>query len=88
VGKALRVRGNDRLAQAVAEGVEFLIIGRRRFQLVEVEGEEPVEEVFYEPTDPEEIRVVEEALRDNSRVMEADEGRQYLKERLRQHGIG
>lgn len=87
LGKAVRIDDDDRLAKALAEGAEFLIVGRRRFRLVEV-TESPGEGEWYEPTDPEEVRALEEALHDDSEPFGPEEGRKYLKERLRQHGIG
>lgn len=87
MGKPFRI-DDDRLVRALEEGTEIVIVGRRRFRLVEVEGDNQVEGDFYEPTDPDEIRALEEALHDDSEPMGAEEGRNYLKDRLRQHGIG
>lgn len=86
MGKPFRIE-DDRLVRALEEGTEIVIVGRRRFRLVEVEGDDLVEDGFYEPKDPDEIRALEEALHDDSELMGAEEGRNYLKERLRHHGI-
>lgn len=82
MGKAVRVDEASRLAKALAKGAEYLIVGHRRFRILEVEGE------YYDPIDPEEIRAVEEALHDDTDVLDPEEGRNYLKEQLRQYGIG
>ena len=87
MGKVVRIE-DGQLARALVEGVEYLIAGQRRFRLVEVKGDEPEEGDFCQPTDPLEIQALKEALHDDSELMGAEEGRTYLKEQLRQHGIG
>lgn len=64
---------------------EYLIIGRRRFLLVEVD--EASDERYF-VTDPEEAALVREALRDTSARLSPEGAREYLKARLREHGIG
>lgn len=87
MGKSYRI-DDDRLVRALEEGTDIVIVGRRRFRLVEVEGDPQVEDDFYEPADPDEIRALEEALHDDSELIGSEVGRNYLKERLRYHGIG
>lgn len=86
MGKVVRIE-DGQLAKALVSGAEYLIVGHRRFRLIEVKEDEPEEEGFYEPTDSEEIRALEEALHDKSELLDAEEGRKFLKEQLRQHGI-
>lgn len=88
MGKAVRIAKGDRLTKVLAEGTECLNVGRRRFRPVEVKADDNAEPAFYEPKDPEEIRVLEEALNDDSELLGVEEGRSFLRERLRQHGIG
>lgn len=87
MGKAVRIGENHRLAKALAEGAEYLVVGRRRFRLIEVEADDQMDGDFYEPSDAGGIQALEEALRDDSRLLDADEGRKFLKERLRENGI-
>lgn len=82
MGKAVRIDEDSRLAEALASGVEYLIVGQRQFRIVEVTG------WFYEPTDPDEVMAVEEALHEDSQVLGSEEGRTYLTEELRKYGIG
>lgn len=81
--KSIHVRDAE-LIQAVREGTEYLIIDQRRFLLVEVDqaSEEP-----YHVTDPEEAALVREALQDTSPRLSGEAAREYLKARLREHGI-
>lgn len=84
MSKVVQVR-DEEVIRAVEEGAEYLIIGQRRFLLVEVDeaGDEP-----YFVTDPEEAALVREALQDTSARLSPEAAREYLKARLREHGIG
>lgn len=82
MGKAVRIEKDSQLAEALANGVEYLIVGERQFRIVEVMRE------FYEPIGPDEVLAVEEALLDDSEVLGPEEGRKYLTEQLKKYGIG
>lgn len=84
MSKAIRIRDGE-LARALESGAEYLIVGQRRFLLVEVDdtGHE-----VYDVTDPEEIELVLEAMQDTGPVLSGEEARAYLKARLKEHGIG
>jgi len=83
VSKPIHIRDTD-VIRAVEEGADLLVIGRRRFLLVEVDEatDEP-----YRVTDPEEAALVREALQDTSPRLSGEAAREYLKARLREHGI-
>lgn len=82
--KAIQIRDTD-VIRAIEEGADYLVIGQRRFLLVEIDEatQEP-----YRPTDPEEVALVREALNDTSPRLSGEAAREYLKARLREHGIG
>jgi hypothetical protein len=84
VSKPIHIRDTE-VIRAVEEGADLLVIGRRRFLLVEVDEatNEP-----YRVTDPEEAALVREALQDTSPRLSGEAARGYLKARLREHGIG
>jgi len=84
VSKAINVRDAE-VIRAVEEGADCLVIAGRRFLLVEVDetSEEP-----YHVTDPDEVALVREALEDSSPSLSGEAAREYLKARLREHGIG
>lgn len=84
VSEPIRIR-DDEVIRAVEAGADSLMIGKRRYLLVEVDAatDEP-----YRVTDPEEAALVREALQDNSPRLSGDAAREYLKARLREHGIG
>lgn len=84
MSKAIRIRDGE-LAQALEAGADYLIVGKRRFLLVEVDD---VGDDMYEVTDPVEIELVLEAMQDTSPVLSGEEARAYLKARLKEHGIG
>ncbi|HYG60917.1 MAG TPA: hypothetical protein VD902_22800 [Symbiobacteriaceae bacterium] len=83
MSKPIHIRDTD-VIRAVEEGADLLVIGRRRFLLVEVDEatDEP-----YRVTDPEEAALVREALQDTSPRLSGEAAREYLKARLREHGI-
>lgn len=85
VEKSYRVQ-DEEVSRAITGGANYLLVGKRRFKIVEV-AEVPAEPESYEVTDPEELRVLEEALNDKSRLLRGEEAREYLKARLREHGI-
>lgn len=83
MSKPIHIRDTE-VIRAVEEGADCLVIGQRRFLLVEVE------EATDEPchvTDPDEVAFIREALRDTSPRLSGDAAREYLKARLREHGI-
>lgn len=83
MGKSVHVRDLD-LIRAVEEGAEYLIIGQRRFRLVEADAS--VREEPHDVTDPDEIALIRKAL-DNSRpLLSGDEARAYVQNRLKKHG--
>lgn len=84
MSKSIQVRDAE-LIRAVEAGAEYLVIGKRRFLLVQVDeaSEEP-----YHVTDPEEVALVREALQDTSPRLSGDAAREFLKARLREHGVG
>ncbi len=83
MSKAVHVRDVE-LIRALEEGADYLIAGQRRFLVVEVDeaSEEP-----YHVTDPEEAALIREALQDTSPRLSGEAAREYLKARLREHGI-
>ena len=83
MSKPIHIRDNE-VIRAIEAGADCLVIGRRRFLLVEVNEatEEP-----YRITDSEEAALVSEALKDTSPRMSGEAAREYLKARLREHGI-
>lgn len=84
MSKPIQIRDRD-VILAVEEGVDSLLIGERRFLLVEVTEatDQP-----YRVTDSEEAALVREALQDTSPRLSGEDARKYLKARLREHGIG
>jgi hypothetical protein len=71
------------LIRAVEEGADCLIIGQRRFLLVEID--EATEEPYH--PDPEEVALIREAVRDTSPRLSGEAAREFLKARLRDHGV-
>lgn len=82
--KAVRVQDGD-LCRALEAGAEYLIVGNRRFLLVEVADQGECE--FYDVTAPEEVQILDEALQDTSRRLRGAEARQYLMARLKEYGV-
>lgn len=84
VSKPIHIRDQE-VIRAVEEGADCVVIGGRQFLLVEVDEatEEP-----YHVTDPEEVALIREALQDTSPRLSGEAAREYLKARLREHGIG
>lgn len=81
--KAVQVRDVE-LIRAVEEGAEYLIIGQRRFLLVELDDssrEEPID-----VTDPEEIALIRKALASKRPLLSGEEARAYVRDRLKQYG--
>lgn len=85
MGKDVYVRDAE-LIRALEEGADYLVAGRRRFLLVEVDDSNQTEP--YNVTDPDEVALIQEALEDTSPRLSGDEARAYLKARLKEHGIG
>lgn len=81
MSKVIHIRDVD-LIRALEDGAE-IVAGQRRFLLVELHHEDP-EDV----TDPEEVALIEEALRDTSPRLSGEAAREYLKARLGEHGLG
>lgn len=83
MSKPIHIRDTE-VIRAIEEGADCLVIGQRRFLLVEVEEatDEP-----YRITDPEEAALVREALKDTSPRLSGEAAKDYLKARLREHGI-
>ena len=86
MGKAIRVEDQE-LLRAFQEGVDYLIAGKRRFLLVEID-EEGGTGGSYDVTDPAEADIVREALQDTSRSLTGEKAREYLKASLKDHGVG
>jgi hypothetical protein len=84
VSKSVRVQEPE-VILAVEQGADRLIIGQRQFLLVEVDK---AAEVSYRPTDSEEVAMVREAIADKSPRLSGEAAREFLKARLRDHGIG
>ncbi|HWI60554.1 MAG TPA: hypothetical protein VNT75_01810 [Symbiobacteriaceae bacterium] len=83
---AKSVRVNDKeLCRVLEAGADYLIVGNRRFLLVEVD--EPGDGDFYDVTDPDEVRALDAALQDKSPVRRGTEARQRLRTRLKEHGV-
>lgn len=84
MSKPIHIRDTE-VIRAVEEGADLLVIGRRRFLLVEVDkaADQP-----HLVTDPEEAALVREALQDTSPRLSGEAAREYLKACLREHGIG
>lgn len=80
---AVRVQ-DGALIRAVEEGVEYLIIGQRRFRLVEVDS--PAEEEPYDVTDPKEIALIRKALDNTRPLLSGDEARAYVQAGIKKHG--
>lgn len=81
--KAIHVRDVE-LIRAVEEGAEYLIIGQRRFLLVEMDDrnhDEPDD-----VTDPGEVALIRKALDNTRPLMSGDEARAYVQNRLNKHG--
>lgn len=86
MAKKIVYRSQDQaLERALEAGAEYLVVGNRRYRLVEVESHDGD---YYEPTSPEEIRVVRDALADQSPRLKGEAAREYLRARLQEHGIG
>lgn len=85
MSKSVHVRDAE-LIRALEEGADYLVAGRHRFLLVEVDDSHDTEP--YNATDPEEVALIREALQDNSPRLIGEEARAYLKARLKEHGIG
>lgn len=83
MSKPIHIRDAD-VIRAIEEGADYLVIGQRRFLLVEVDEatEEP-----YRVTDPDEATLIREALHDSSPRVSGDAAREFLKSRLREHGV-
>ncbi|HWI63867.1 MAG TPA: hypothetical protein VNT75_18690 [Symbiobacteriaceae bacterium] len=62
MSKPIHIRDAD-VIRAIEEGADYLVIGKRRFLLVEVD--EATEEAYH-VTDSEEVALVREALQDTS----------------------
>lgn len=84
MSKVIHVR-DEQIIRAVEEGAEYLVIGQRRFRLVE--APEDTEEV-HDVTDPEEVALIEKALRDTRPPLSGDEARAYVQARLKEYGAG
>lgn len=84
MSKSIRIRDHE-VIRAVEAGADSLMIGQRRFLLVEVDAatDEP-----YRVTDPAEAALVREALQDNSPRLSGEAAREYLRARMRENGIG
>lgn len=83
MSKPIRISDTE-VIRAIEEGADCLVIGQRRFLLVEVE------EATEEPhviTAPEEAELVREAVKDTSPRLSGEAARDFLKARLREHGI-
>lgn len=63
MSKSVHVRDPE-LIRALEEGADYLVVGGRRFLLVEVDDSNDTEP--YNVTDPEEVALIREALQDNS----------------------
>ncbi len=83
MGKAIRIE-DRKLLQALEEGADYIIADKKHFVLVEITDET---DEFYNVTDPEEAKVVREALRDNSNRLSGEEARAYLDARLKEYGV-
>ena len=83
MSKPIHIRDAE-VIRAIEEGADYLVIGQRRFLLVEVE--EATEEAYH-VTDPDELALIREALRDTSPRLSGEAAREYLRARLREHGI-
>lgn len=81
--RSVRV-GDGELIRAVEEGAEYLIIGQRRFRLVEVDSN--AEEEPYDVTDPDEIALIRKALDNTRPLLSGDEARAYVQARTKKHG--
>lgn len=84
MAKAIRVQDDD-LRRALEAGAEYLIVGNRRFLLVEIDDQGDGE--FYDVTDPEEVQILDEAIQDQSRRLRGAEARQHLLARLKEYGV-
>lgn len=84
MAKAVRV-ANEELLRVLEAGADYLIVGNRRFLLVEVA--DPGDCEFYDVTEPDEVKILDEALQDQSRRLSGAEAREYLAAKLREHGI-
>lgn len=84
MSKPIHIRDTE-VIRAVEEGADYLVIGSRRFLLVEVDEatDEP-----YSVTDPDEVTLIREALQDTSPRLSGEAAREYLRARLREHGVG
>ncbi len=82
--KAVRVH-DDNLRRALEAGAEYLIVGNRRFLLVEVADQGEGE--YYDVTDPEEVQILDEALQDKGHRLRGEEARQHLIARLKEYGV-
>lgn len=65
MAKVVRVQHGE-LERALEQGAEYLIVGNRRFFLVEIREEDAD---YYDVTDPEEMEIVQEALDDDSPLL-------------------
>jgi hypothetical protein len=83
VSKPIHIRDAD-VIRAIEQGADFVVIGQRRFLLVEVD--EATQDA-YQVTDPEDVALVREALQDTSPRLSGEAARDYLKARLREHGV-
>jgi len=83
MSKPVPVRDAE-LIQALEEGANCIVVGDRRFLLVKVDeaADEP-----YLVTEPAEVELVRESLQDNIPRRSGEDAMDYLKARLREHGI-
>lgn len=84
MGKAVRVKDKE-LLRVLEAGADYLIVGNRRFLLVEVADEGEGES--YDVTNPDEVKVLDEALQDTSPRLRGEEARQFLRDRLKAYGV-
>lgn len=84
MARAVRIQ-DEELRRALEAGTDYLIVGNRRFLLVEVVDQGECQ--FYDVTDPEEIQVLDEALQDTSPTLRGAMARERLRARLKEHGV-
>lgn len=75
---------DEKLIRAVEEGAEYLVIGQRRFLLVEMDDTADTEP--YRVTDPEEISMLRRALQNSEPLLTGDEALDYVQSQLKKHG--
>ena len=78
---------DDEVSRALLDGVNYLLVGKRRFKVIEVTDVPDEPEGFYEVMDPDELRILERTRTGNPRYLRGEEAREYLKARLSEHGI-